>query len=92
MFLSEKEVLPTISDRIDMENVPEMFGGKLDFTPGMVPDLDIEIKKSLNWTTTLQELPRGPVKWTMNEVGKVIGVAVGSMKEETRRWESLGVL
>ncbi|KAM3072138.1 hypothetical protein ACMFMG_008596 [Clarireedia jacksonii] len=92
VFLSEKEVLPTLSDRIDMENVPKMFGGKLDFKPGMLPDLDIEIKKSLSWTTALEELPPGPVKWTLNEVGKAVGVAVGSVKEGTRRWESLAAL
>jgi hypothetical protein len=92
VFLSDKEVLPTLFDRTDMENVPKMFGGSLDFTPGMLPDLDPEIKKSLDWTTPSRELPAGPVKWTLNEVGKVVGVAVGTTKEGNQRLESLAAL
>jgi hypothetical protein len=92
VFLSERDTLPTLSDRIDMENVPKMFRGGLEFTPGMLPDLDPEIKKSLKWTTPSEELPAGPVRWTLNEGGKVEGVAVGTMNDGNQRLDSLATL
>lgn len=80
VILSPTEALPTLTTFIDLDNIPTKFGGTFNFTPGMIPDLDLGIRHALDWSpSSEEELPPGPFKWSLDSTGRKVAVAVGSV-------------
>ncbi|KAJ5624354.1 hypothetical protein N7510_000663 [Penicillium lagena] len=77
LVLSSTEVLPTLEDCIDKENIPTVFGGGFSFTHGMLPELDDNIWRRFSWKLPNRSLPPGPIKWTQDLDGRTTAVAVG---------------
>lgn len=49
----------------------------------MTPDLDSEIKASMDWLDKngdqiIEDIPKGPMRWTESEDGKRTAIAVGT--------------
>ena len=76
--LQPAEVLPTLQQYVDMENIPQRFGGDLEFEHGMQPKLDPELSNALKWLPPNASLPMGPVKWLDQGKRNRVIVAVGS--------------
>lgn len=73
----------TLSELIDPNNIPKKYGGQFDFEFGMTPDLDSEIKASMEWLDKdgdeiVEDIPKGPMRWTESEDGKRTAIAVGT--------------
>ncbi|KAJ5815980.1 hypothetical protein N7447_008213 [Penicillium robsamsonii] len=77
VVLLEAEVLPTLREYIDDANIPTKFGGKFQYTHGMLPDLDDNIQQFLN-SDSSTSLPPGPLKWIRDSDGRRTALAVGS--------------
>ncbi|KAI1362252.1 CRAL/TRIO domain protein [Xylaria arbuscula] len=73
------DVLSTLLKEIDIECIPERYGGKSRDEHGLVP-----LVSGLKELLGVDELPEGPIKWTMHE-GKRTAVAVGVKGGEARR-------
>ncbi|KAI0518005.1 CRAL/TRIO domain protein [Xylaria bambusicola] len=73
------DVLSTLLDVIDIECIPERYGGKSRDEHGLVP-----LVSGLKELLGVDELPDGPIKWTMHE-GKRTAVAVGVRGGEARK-------
>lgn len=73
------DVLSTLLEEIDIECIPERYGGKSRDEHGLVP-----LVSGLKELLGVDELPEGPIKWTMHE-GKRTAVAVGVKGGEARR-------
>lgn len=84
-FLSPEEILPTLETIMDIEDIPQMYGGKLPYEPGMAPILDKQICDTLGLGD--KGLPEGPVHWVNRPDGSKAAVAVGAVKGEKRRAE-----
>jgi hypothetical protein len=85
VILTKDEVLPKLSSVIDLENIPEQYGGKFKYEIGMLPSLDEGLRQQLQWNGSPEStLPPGPLKWTTDGEGRRIAVAVGSSKGELR--------
>ncbi|KAJ5295054.1 hypothetical protein PENANT_c037G00098 [Penicillium antarcticum] len=84
VVLLSAEVLPTLREDIDDENIPSIFGGGFSFEHGMLPDLDSNIRDRLNWDDPEKTLPPGPIKWAREADGKVAASAVGTQAGLTR--------
>ncbi|TVY82027.1 Phosphatidylinositol/phosphatidylcholine transfer protein SFH1 [Lachnellula suecica] len=83
--LAPNEILPTLEEFIDIENIPEKYGGKLPTTAGMMPTLDKEIIDLLGWAPESEKsLPAGPLHWIKGANGSKTAVAVGMVKGEKR--------
>ncbi|KAJ5360799.1 hypothetical protein N7517_009990 [Penicillium concentricum] len=76
VVLLEAEVLPALREYIDDVNIPTKFGGKFQFTHGMLPDLDNNIQRLLN-SDSSTSLPPGPLKWIQDSDGRRTALAVG---------------
>ncbi|KAI1741492.1 CRAL/TRIO domain protein [Xylaria scruposa] len=83
VILPPADVLTTLSKRIDIECIPERYGGQSKAEVGLVPRVD-----SLKPVLGIEELPDGPIKWTMDQ-GTRAAVAVGARRGEVRK-ELLG--
>lgn len=88
-ILSSANVLPTLSQYIDPENIPKKYGGQLDFEWGNMPVLEPEIESQIKWENPdvqngKNTVPIGPIKWEKNEDGSMTAIAVGSEKGEPR--------
>ena len=77
VVLLESEVLPTLREYMDDANIPTKFGGKFQFTHGMLPDLDGNIQQLLK-SDSSRFLPPGPLKWVQDSDGRRTALAVGS--------------
>lgn len=78
-----------MSEQIDPENIPQKYGGRFAFRFGMLPDVDLEIKNNVRWSSntngkSLQGLPKGPLKWTERRNGEKMAIAVGSVHGQQR--------
>lgn len=71
------EVLPTLREYMDDASIPVKFGGKFEYTNGMLPDLDDNIQQLLNPDSS-KSLPPGPLKWIQDSDGRQTALAVGS--------------
>jgi hypothetical protein len=80
VIVPSADVLATLSETIAIENIPEQYGGKFASRQGMTPLLDDALKSLL----AVEELPKGAVKWTVDEQGNRTAVAVGSQKGGVR--------
>jgi hypothetical protein len=81
-ILSPGNVLPTLSQYIDVENIPKKYGGNLDFEWGQMPNLEPEIDAAFKWEhpnvqNGRNTFPTGPIAWEKGENGELKAVAVG---------------
>ena len=83
-ILQPSEVLPTLQQYIDMENIAQKFGGNFEYEHGMQPSLDSEVREVLKWLPPNASLPVGPVKWIDQRKGGRFVVAVGSNEGRER--------
>lgn len=92
VVLPPAEVLPTLTTLIDLDNIPTKLGGDFNFTQGMIPDVDEGIGRALVWEpASRKSLPPGPLKWSVDSVGRKVAVAVGSVDGKPRV-ETIAVL
>jgi hypothetical protein len=83
--LPADEVLPTLEASIDIDNIPQRFGGNFVFEHGMTPSLDIGLCQRLDWAEEPQsKLPPGPLKW-VEEDGLRKAVAIGTINGKARK-------
>jgi hypothetical protein len=81
-----------LTDTIDLEDIPQQFGGKLAYQHGAAPTVDKGISQVLNRTSTSShKLPVGPLKWVIDQQGRKAAFAVGKIHGEKRR-EMFGTL
>ncbi|KAF2444087.1 CRAL/TRIO domain-containing protein [Karstenula rhodostoma CBS 690.94] len=81
-ILSPANVLPTLTQYIDIDNIPKQYGGNLDFEWGQMPNLEPEIDAAFKWENpNVQKgkntLPIGPIAWEKGANGELKAVAVG---------------
>ena len=77
-ILQPAEVLPTLQQHLDMEDIAQKFGGDFEYEHGMQPKLDPAVSEVLKWLPPNASLPIGPLKWIDQGKGKRVVVAVGS--------------
>ncbi|KAL8775729.1 MAG: hypothetical protein Q9203_003880 [Teloschistes exilis] len=83
--LSHAEVLPTLKEYIDVENIPTRFGGQFKYETGMGYDLDPVIARRLVWLSgSGNKLPKGPIKWVRTGDGCKMAVAIGTQRGRER--------
>ncbi|KAL8689519.1 MAG: hypothetical protein Q9218_004830 [Villophora microphyllina] len=83
--LSHAEVLPTLKEYIDVENIPTRFGGQFKYETGMPYDLDPVIARRLVWLSgSDNRFPTGPMKWVRTGDGCKMAVAIGSQGGKER--------
>jgi hypothetical protein len=86
IIVPSAEVLPTLSETINIVNMPQNFGGELDCSHGMIPSLDEGLLKTADWLALCDnQLPPGPLKWTMGAGGHEVITAVGTTDEKARQ-------
>lgn len=83
-ILQPSEVLPTLQNYVEMENIAQKFGGEFEYEHGMQPELDPEVKGTLKWLPPNASLPVGPLKWIEHGKGKRFVVAVGNSEGRER--------
>ena len=83
-ILQPSEVLPTLQQYIDMENIAQRFGGNFEYEHGMQPSLDSEVREVLKWLPPNASLPLGPVKWIDQGKSGRFAVAIGSNEGRER--------
>ncbi|KAI1121054.1 CRAL/TRIO domain protein [Nemania abortiva] len=83
VVVQSADILPTLLETIDIESIPERYGGKSTAQNGKIPPVD-----SLRGLLGCDELPDGPIKWTVDQGGRT-AVAVGTRGGEARK-ELLG--
>lgn len=74
--------LAMLSEVADPADIPEKYGGKFPFDFGMPPELDEEIRKTVDWMKDekgedMREMPLGPIKWVQREGEGRTAIAVG---------------
>ncbi|KAJ4348254.1 uncharacterized protein N0V89_009626 [Didymosphaeria variabile] len=88
-ILSPANVLPTLIQYIDIDNIPKKYGGNLDFEWGQMPNLEPGIDAAIKWENPNVQngkntLPIGPIAWETGENGELIAVAVGQENAQPR--------
>lgn len=74
-------IAATLLETIDAESVPKRYGGKYGNERGTIPVLDNGLKGLLG----VDELPNGPLKWTVDQQRSLCALAVGGKEGDTRR-------
>jgi hypothetical protein len=90
VIVSPNEVLETLSEDIDLENIPKVFGGEFDYQHSMLPSIAKELWQSIDWDDpeSTGKIPPGPIKWIRDgELEKA--VAVGREDGASRRLDVL---
>ncbi|KAF2871036.1 CRAL-TRIO domain-containing protein [Massariosphaeria phaeospora] len=82
-ILSPANVLPTLSQYIDPDNIPKKYGGNLDFEWGMMPILEPDIQTAIKWEAPETQngqhtFPTGPIRWEQGADGSLLAVGVGN--------------
>jgi len=88
-ILSKQDMLKTLEEFMDIENIPKKYGGRLDYEFGQLPNLDPAIAKELNFINPHTEhgrktFPTGPIRWRKNSNGELVATAVGSVHGKRR--------
>lgn len=85
-ILSSKDILSTLTSFIDLDNIPEKFGGHLAFEHGMTPNIDAATRQILesHGLPNEQLNLKGPFKWITGAGGESIPLAVGTDDGRTR--------
>ena len=84
-ILNPDQILPTLTQFIEPENIPRKYGGTLDWRFEEMPNLDPAMAKSVQWESGQVTIPIGPVKWERTEAGTMRMVAVGTEGGKKRR-------
>lgn len=89
-ILSQANVLPTLKQYIDIDNIPKKYGGNLDFEWGQMPNLEPQIEAALKWENPATQngkntFPIGPIAWEKGDNGALKAVAVGQENGQPRR-------
>ncbi|PSN62444.1 CRAL/TRIO domain-containing protein [Corynespora cassiicola Philippines] len=89
-ILSPANVLPTLTEYIDIDNIPKKYGGNLDFEWGNMPNLEPSLEAAIKWESPATQngkntFPIGPIKWEQGENGEMKAVAVGKENGQPRR-------
>ena len=80
----------TLELYVEPENIPQKYGGKLDFKFGDLPVLEPAIEDSLVWNEPERSknghrtMPTGPIRWQYDNHGDLEAVAVGSINGKPR--------
>ncbi|KAM7217589.1 CRAL/TRIO domain protein [Rhypophila decipiens] len=100
VIVQSSEVMDTLLESMDIEDIPKQYGGRFEAKHGMVPRLDEETRQGLCCHGAAGEevlLPSGPIKWVVdsiqvNENGdrnsvceKKMAVAVGTQNGKDRK-------
>ncbi|KAJ5116915.1 hypothetical protein N7456_001263 [Penicillium angulare] len=85
VVLTNTEALSVLQEYIDIENIPKALGGEYDFTHGMLPIIDDNIRNQFNWPVPGIPLPSGPIKLSKDANGAISAVAVGEIDGVQRR-------
>ncbi|KAF1966809.1 CRAL/TRIO domain-containing protein [Bimuria novae-zelandiae CBS 107.79] len=88
-ILSQANVLPTLTQYIDIDNIPKKYGGNLDFEWGQMPNLESTIEAAIQWENPEMQngkktFPIGPIAWENGENGSLRAVAVGQENGKPR--------
>jgi hypothetical protein len=84
-ILSHSDVKKTLEEFIDPANIPQKYGGQLDFKFGDMPILDPAYKDVLTFENGIQDFPHGPMYWIHGRDGSEMeALAVGSVDEKER--------
>lgn len=77
----------TLESFIDPKNIPQKYGGQLEFQFGDMPVLDPHLENVLKWEGDNKDFPHGPMFWIdKTKDGKEIkALAVGSVNGTERR-------
>jgi len=79
------KVMPTLSESISIANIPQAYGGQFAFEPGMPPELDKDTRAVMTWLSEpTNVLPKGPIKWIVDEQGIRKALAVGKQNGTQR--------
>ena len=88
-ILSHHQVLPTLSQFIEVENIPKKYGGLLNFESGDMPNLDPDLRECLTISPgkdTERYFLTAPVRWIdAGDDGEMIAVGVGSIDGKQRQ-------
>ena len=90
-ILQPSEILPTLQNYLDMENIAQKSGGDFEYEHGIQPKLDPEVREVLKWLPPNASLPVGPLTWIDQGKGKRFVVAVGN-NEGSQRGEKVASL
>ena len=93
--LSSTQVLPTLRQFIEIENIPAKYGGQLKFECGDDPNLDPDLREYLEFTAgpgSEKDFLTSPVRWLeAGEDGQMQAVGVGT-RDGKQRQEKLATL
>ena len=88
-ILSQHEVIPTLTQFIDIENIPKKYGGRLDFECGKMPNLDPQVRDCLTLAPgpeTEKFFLTAPVRWVdESDEGEMTALGVGSIDGKPRQ-------
>lgn len=86
-ILSHHDMKATLESFIDPKNIPQKYGGQLDFHFGDMPVLDPHLENVLKWEGDNKDFPHGPMYWIdKTKDGKEIkALAVGSVNGKERQ-------
>ena len=85
-FVPGGAALAQMSELMDVEGIPERYGGKFEGWHGTLPDLDEGFRCKLEWVNGVdQTIPIGPLKWAIDEEVRPILLAVGTEDGKARR-------
>ena len=82
-ILSKANMLSTLQEFMELEDIPKKYGGKLDYQFGQLPNLDPMFDQNLRWINPHHEngrntFPTGPIRLRKSDNGELVAVAVGS--------------
>lgn len=84
MIVSPNEVLEKLTEDIDLENIPKVFGGEFNYQHAMLPSIAKDLWQKIDWSDpeSTGTIPPGPIKWVRGSetekaaaVGRDDGVA-----------------
>ena len=85
-ILSDHDVLPVLTTFMDLEDIPKVYGGKLDWSFFDEPAYDDEIRRIVTWENGYTNFPPGPCHWIHSADGmRLECIAVGSKGGKERR-------
>ncbi|TAQ91596.1 hypothetical protein B7494_g109 [Chlorociboria aeruginascens] len=84
-ILSSSDMKRTLESFIEPANIPQKYGGQLEFAFGDMPVLDPAMEHVLEWKGDRKDFPRGPMYWVEKKgEDKIEAIAVGHVDEKQR--------
>lgn len=87
-ILADKDILPTLSEFIEVEDIPKKYGGGLDFDFGDAPNLGTSgLGGMIEWAEGHQKglIPVGTIVWERAENGEMEMINVGTVDGNEKR-------